>query len=172
MIERQEPWLTEDANQILQKIVSERRDLRVFEFGSGASTIWFSKQKNVKTLISVEHNIDWIKKVKAGINLGETLPKIELIFQYIPYNTAIDIYGMFDIILVDGRNRVKCIESALPHLKDKGVLILDNSEREYYQKGIDLMKNFDRLDTFQPKPDKYGFTYPGWTTSFFFKPTK
>jgi predicted O-methyltransferase YrrM len=164
MIDRTEPWLTEDANKILTELVNKGKNLSVFEFGSGASTIWFSKQENVNVVISVEHDMDWWNQVGLIRNKDKAIIHLE----NQPYNHLIDRYGLFDIILVDGRNRVKCIESALPHLKESGVLILDNSEREYYQKGIDLMAGFQRIDTFQPNPDKYGFTYPGWKTSFFF----
>lgn len=171
MIERKEPWLTEDANKILAHLVDTHKDLTVFEFGSGASTIWFSKQKNIKQLVSCEHNKEWNEKVWMHVN------RAKLDFYYLrdlPYNNIIKDFkfNTFDIILVDGRNRVKCIESALPHLKPTGVLILDNSERDYYQPGMDLMKNFQRIDTFQPNPDKYGFTYSGWSTSFFFNNQK
>jgi len=165
MIERTEPWLTEAANKILEQYVKTHKNIDVFEFGSGASTVWFSKQKNVNYLVSVEHDEKWYEEV---IQYNQK-PDAALLQTQLPYNSVINMFGLFDIILVDGRNRVKCIESALPHLKENGLLILDNSEREYYKPGIDLLHNFKRIDTHQPHPDKYGFTYPDWCTSFFYK---
>ena len=32
------------------------------------------------------------------------------------------------------------------------------------------MKDWNRIDCKQNRPDKYGFTYPNWTTSIFIKP--
>jgi predicted O-methyltransferase YrrM len=166
IIERTEPWLTEDANRLLAEIVAKGRNLHVFEYGAGASTIWFTNQSAVNSIVSVESDINWAKAVIDRVNGS----KLVILQRKIPYNKSIDMFNMFDIILVDGRNRVKCITSAIPHLKPGGVLILDNSERSYYQPGIDLMKGWKRIDTYQPQLDKYGFTYPNWTTSFFVKP--
>lgn len=168
MIERTEPWITEAANKILAEIVTQGKNLHVFEYGAGASTIWFANNTNVSKLISVENSAVWAAAIIN--NLDDQKCESDILYRKTPYNAAIDNYEMFDIIMVDGRNRVKCIASAIPHLKPGGILILDNSERDYYQSGIDLMKGWDRTDTTQPNPDKYGFTYPGWATSFFKKP--
>jgi len=59
---RTEPWLTEEANRILDLIIQNGKNLRVFEYGMGASTIWFLKQKNVALLHSVEHD-PWQQKL-------------------------------------------------------------------------------------------------------------
>jgi predicted O-methyltransferase YrrM len=55
------PWITYPAAAMLSRIV--RPDFRVFEFGSGASTLWWNK--NVQTVVSVDHNPKWIEKLKA-----------------------------------------------------------------------------------------------------------
>jgi hypothetical protein len=44
----------------------------------------------------------------------------------------------YNIIIVDGRNRVKCANFAVDYLTSDGVLILDNSEREWYSKAKEL----------------------------------
>lgn len=163
IIERTEPWLTEHANQILEQYVNSHKNLHVLEFGSGASTVWFSKQPNIELFVSVEHDEQW----SGAVALKQHSSTACLMTLQRPYNNAIDRFGLFDIILIDGRDRVKCIKSSIAHLKPKGILILDNSEREYYNEGIELLKDFKRTDTFQINPDKYGFTYPGWCTSFF-----
>jgi hypothetical protein len=38
----------------------------------------------------------------------------------------------YDIIVVDGRDRVNCIRHAVDALSEVGVIVLDNSEREEY----------------------------------------
>ena len=51
--------------------------------------------------------------------------------------------GMFDYISVDGRARMHCLVRALPLLKPEGgVLLLDNSERELYQKAFDMVPSW------------------------------
>ena len=49
------PWISFSAIELLKKIT--RPDMRVFEYGSGGSTMfWISR---VKELISVEHDLSW-----------------------------------------------------------------------------------------------------------------
>jgi len=54
----------------------------------------------------------------------------------------------FDIIVVDGRERVECIRHSLPALKEPGVILLDDAERPEYAAGIQFLKDrsFRRLD--------------------------
>jgi len=53
----------------------------------------------------------------------------------------------FDIIIVDGRDRVNCCKQAVDALSDKGVVVLDDSERKDYSDGIDylLKKGFKQI---------------------------
>jgi predicted O-methyltransferase YrrM len=165
---RTEPWLTEEANVILQKIIDNGKDLRIFEYGMGASTIWFLKQKNVKLLHSVEHDPEWFNYIKEeAVELSKT-KETSLILADQPYHNSITNI-QFDIILVDGRNRNLCIQSATRQLAPNGFIILDNSEREYYAPGKQLLEGWWKKYTHQHEPDKYGFTYPGWETTIFVK---
>lgn len=172
---RTEPWLTEQANEILQQIVNNREKLRVFEYGMGASTLWFLQQKNVSLLHSVEHDPEWFDFISKEV-IKAHLPNskiVELMNRAQPYHSAIhgnnDFDRQYDIILIDGRNRNLCIQSSLLHCAPNGCIILDNSEREHYLPGKKLFDGWWRLYTHQPNPDKYNFTYPGWETTFFFK---
>ena len=175
ILSRLTPWLPETAVTALEEILNEGKDLKVFEYGCGMSTVWMSLHKNVQSVTSIEHDTTWAIDIgtlignhhRATIYPGDRPyhGRINGLF-YAPYASN----GMYDIILIDGRDRVKCIEAAIPHLKPGGILILDNSEREYYQRGIDLMEKWDKLYFYQPQPDRYGFTYPNWQCTFFFKP--
>ncbi|MNI76497.1 hypothetical protein D3C73_1327320 [compost metagenome] len=46
----------------------------------------------------------------------------------------------FDIIIVDGRDRVNCCKYSVDALSANGVLVLDDSEREVYQPARVLLK--------------------------------
>ena len=46
----------------------------------------------------------------------------------------------FDIIIVDGRDRVNCCYQSLAALNENGVLVLDDSEREKYSDAIVFLK--------------------------------
>lgn len=172
---RTEPWMAEEANAHLQKRLDELGyKAKVLECGMGASTEFLFRRSSL--LVSIEHDPSYYYKQAHFISylyfhFGLRIQP-DLILAERPYNNMIDALenDFFDIILIDGRDRVKCIRSAIPKLKSDGWLILDNSERPYYRKGIDLMAGWVRTDYKQQLPDKYGFTYPDWTTSIFIKP--
>ncbi len=72
----------------------------------------------------------------------------------------------FDIIIVDGRDRVNCIVNAVGNLKEDGVIILDDPERKSYGDGIKLLinKGFKRIDFWGISP---GLFYKKNTTIFY-----
>jgi hypothetical protein len=150
------PWLTFPAIRFLNRTV--RPHWRVFEFGSGASTIYFGLR--CSEVYSVEHNVAWAEKV--GISLRE-LGISSCRLKYIPpdnaqssghvycsdfpgyehcsfktYAQAIDEHpdGSLDVVLVDGRARAACILHAIGKLRPGGMLILDNTERSRYNEAI------------------------------------
>ena len=53
-----------------------------------------------------------------------------------------------DVIIVDGLHRIDCLKVGVEKLSDKGVIVLDDSERNEYKAGIDfvLQKEFKSLD--------------------------
>ena len=133
--------------------------MSVFEFGSGGSTIFFSKR--VKELISVEHDKYWYHRVFNEIakehvtNCKLLLKEPEQgIFDRTDYSdpesylSALPQYqGMnfksyattirefpdesFDLVFVDGRVRPSCIANALAKVRPGGNLMLDNSDRKH-----------------------------------------
>ncbi len=48
----------------------------------------------------------------------------------------------FDLIIIDGRARNACMNHALSKVKNNGFILLDNSEREEYVLGANLLKDF------------------------------
>jgi precorrin-6B methylase 2 len=136
--------------------------MTVFEYGSGSSTQYFSGK--VKQVYSVEHDKDWFKKVNDSLAKNCKVFYRELNNGY--ENAIKEVNINFDFVLVDGRNRVACIKEAVNYLDEKGVLILDNSEREEYKEGIDYMlkKGFKKIDFFGIAPGLISF---GCTTVFY-----
>ena len=57
------PWMTFPAIAFLKDIVSDKT--KVFEYGCGYSSIFFNARAN--ETISVEHNIEWMNKVKENL---------------------------------------------------------------------------------------------------------
>ena len=122
------PWM----NYPMVKLLDERLtlDLRLFEFGSGFSTFYFSEKINRVT--SVEYDRKWYDKVRvrAGLNA-------KIIFQ------AEDVDGdycrvvrmekeCYDVIIIDGRDRVNCFKQSISSLSTRGIIVLDDSHRDKY----------------------------------------
>ena len=156
------PWMTFDAIRFLKKNL--KKNMKVFEYGSGGSSVFFSKQAG--EVISIEHNKEWFTLVKkymddhsvhnwTGMLCEAELSRIENLDPSDPdgcvssdaqyrncsfkkYVESINQYpdGFFDLVVVDGRARPSCIKHAISKLKTGGYILLDNSDREHYQKAI------------------------------------
>lgn len=123
------PWLTADCIRLLNSLL-KANDIG-FEWGSGRSTLWLAKK--ISSLTSVEHDMEWYKKVKDRLS-GENIKNVTLIHSSLegdgdsPYVRAISGVkdASLDFALVDGRLRDFCILAALPKIKPGGMLIVDN----------------------------------------------
>ena len=138
------PWLTYPAISFLSKRL--RTEMTVFEYGSGNSTLWWSKR--VSSLTSCEHDIGWFKSLK------ERLPaNVEYIYRELEYGgeycRVIQKHReRFDVIILDGKDRVNCAKNSLRALKDDGVVVWDDAERDNYREGYSFLaqNGFKRLD--------------------------
>jgi len=158
------PWFTYSAIHFLTPRLT--KDLSVFEYGSGNSTIWFSKY--CKTIVSTEHNENWYNMMKPKFDNFLNINYILKDTQNADYQKEILNYSNeFEIIIIDGRERVDCAKNSLLALKENGVVIWDNSDRDEYKEGYDFLLNngFKRLDFWSLGPiNPYA-----WCTSFFYK---
>lgn len=146
------PWCTYSYIYFIRERLNE--NLSIFEYGSGSSTIFYSNF--VKSIVSVEHDSQWFQKIKNLVpkNVDILLVPIGLDFGE---SYAKSIYSKdekYDIIIVDGRYRVKCVIEAAAYLTDIGVIILDNSERSKYEEAKVYVKNigFKQIDFWGMSP--------------------
>jgi len=127
------PWMNYAVIAFLQNRLN--RSMRLFEFGSGYSTIFYAKL--VDNVIAVEHNAEWFDVITDRLPSNAKVIYHEKI-EKSNYCKATNAFNQkFDVIVVDGFDRVNCMLNALSSLKDNGVLILDDSRRASYQEGID-----------------------------------
>ena len=136
------PWYTYPFILFLKPRL--KPDFTVFEYGSGNSTIWYAGQ--VRYITAVEHEAGWIKQIAPKLPSNTVLLEKPLGETYI---RAVQSTGdLYNIVVVDGRNRVKCAIFASDFLTDDGVIILDNSERTWYTAAKEHLaaKGFRRLD--------------------------
>jgi hypothetical protein len=161
------PWLVFDAIDYIKPRLF--KGMNVFEYGSGGSTLfWLHYGANV---ISIEHDSQWHNFMKNKLQSNKSIdyrlivPEIakrnDLDFdpsdpekyfstdevyrdyQFRNYVTQIDSFPdqHFDFILIDGRARPSCIKHSISKVKVGGLIILDNSDRDYY-----LINNEESLE--------------------------
>lgn len=152
------PWFSYPAIEYLEGLDLSSYD--VLEYGSGYSTVYWSRQ--AKSVIAIENNAAWAGQMRP--QLGPNA-RIQLIESESGYATAIsEMDGRFDLIVIDGLDRMQCVRQALPKLRGGGIIILDDADR--YPDITKLLREHHLLQV-----DFAGFnpinTYTK-TTSFFF----
>ncbi len=124
------PWFKPDVVNHLSTLL--KPEWVMLETGCGDSTIWYAER--VKKVVSFEHDPEWAVKVRKFILEGD-VRNIDLHLD--PDYPKEGIGGFkeneFDFISIDGRGRMKSIETSIPYLKSGGYLLLDDSQRERYQ---------------------------------------
>ncbi|MBD1394160.1 O-methyltransferase [Mucilaginibacter glaciei] len=160
------PWVTYSFIDFIKDRLNKAHT--VFEFGSGNSTYFYAKYAGV--VVSVEHDKEWFDKIEQS---GKKPENSELIYtELVRGGDYCQMPGKlqekFDIIIVDGRDRVNCCKQAVDALSETGVVVLDDSERADYKEGVDFLvaKGFKHLPFSGISP---GLFYRK-STSVFYKP--
>jgi hypothetical protein len=131
------PWLTDGALDFLDSHIffikaSLKHNPRVFEFGSGNSTLYFLSRGCLVT--SIEHDADWCRKIADVAICFGYQDRLSLSHAERPYHKKFEATGAcYDLVLVDGRDRVQCLEQVVKHFASmprdsQPLLILDNTE--------------------------------------------
>ena len=153
------PWFTYPAIEYLKRI--DVAGWRVFEYGSGQSTLYWAGRG--ASVTSVEHNAAWFQEMKQQAPANAT----------VLHRTERDAYAnaiagrgsAFDIIVVDGVWRDTCADICIPFLAGGGVLILDNSDW-YWETAARIRENGFLEVSFSGFGPVNDYT---WTTSVFFR---
>lgn len=132
------PWVTYSFIDFIKERLNKQHT--VFEFGSGNSTFFYAKYAGL--VISVEHDKEWYDKIISTKPENAELIYCELVRDGDYCRMPLKIEETFDILIVDGRDRVNCCKQAVKAVSENGVIVLDDSERDFYKPGIDfLMKS-------------------------------
>lgn len=131
------PWMNFPVVSILEERLT--KDLNLFEFGSGYSTLFYAKK--VRAVTSVEYDEKWLHIIKSQVP-----ENVKIIFKRedvdADYCRAIgETADRYDVVIVDGRDRVNCIKQSISALSAKGVILLDDSQRERYQEVFDFVRS-------------------------------
>ena len=138
------PWLTYGAIEFLGPRL--RPDMRVFEFGCGWGTLWWAAR--VARVVACEHDETWFREMRPRMPENASL-------LHVPFDgggeyarMASRSPGAFDIVVIDGRDRVRCARHSLSALTRGGVFVWDNTDRERYASGLEELagRGFRRID--------------------------
>lgn len=171
------PWWNLDAKDRVAAFLETRDNAKVFEYGSGSSTVWLAKRAGHIT--SVEHDPLWFSYLKdygalpANVSLlnvptdtdeerdescrsGRRGDEDKCFGNYVH---AITKQGkLFDLIVIDGRARVACLRLAKDYLAEGGIILFDNAGRKRYQTALSSsgfeIEEYSGLTACLPYPDQ------------------
>lgn len=172
------PWMSDEDIKIINEILIEeyekQNNLNVWEWGCGGSTLFFTERliskfgESGKFLwISIEHDKDWAAAVESKLSEIKqyySRSTINIVVypvkdkRYIEPMYTMGLLGFqnfIDIVLVDGRRRVECLQAIknnlflaenrpngydIPYLAGGNIkaIILHDANRERYKPGMKL----------------------------------
>ncbi|WP_417809767.1 class I SAM-dependent methyltransferase [Thioclava sp.] len=174
------PWWTFDAIDAVDLYLAAKPGARVFEWGSGASTVWLAKRAG--EVISIEHDSNWADVVapriagfdhvtltrvgaeaKGRISSGKFGFEGQFFDDYVAAIRAVP--GQFDLIVIDGRAREACLDEALARLTPGGRILFDDFKRARYRAAVSgrglSIQTLDGLAACLPLPDSTALvSYP------------
>ena len=149
------PWWTYDAiDEVARWFVSRGgRPVRVFEYGSGASTFWLARRAT--EVFSVEHHRGFGLMMQHELASYEnvTLRIVEPVesshpvipsakedhagLDFASYVASVDdVPGDFDLVVIDGRAREACLAAVVDRVAVDGIVVFDNTRRRRYRTAI------------------------------------
>ncbi len=149
------PWWTLRAAKLIDHYLQNRPGATVFEYGAGASTVFLAKRAEI--VISAEHDPQWSALVaeRVASHPNVLMTQADAVpnrsdgefgsgqatwrgHDFRDYVRAIDRFeGSFDLIVIDGRCRHRCLEAALERVKPDGVILFDNAGRKRYRAALE-----------------------------------
>lgn len=131
---------------LLLKYLQQKKPKTILEWGPGISTHVMAAECPEAEIDTYESEERYYQTTRY-----EFIENSRVHIHYVPDQTECanaprKLDKRFDLIFVDGRRRVACMEAAKGLLADDGVLILHDSEREEYAPGIGFYETLETLD--------------------------
>lgn len=157
------PWFTYPAIDFLTQIM--RPEWRVFEWGSGHSTLWWAKR--VKAVASVEDDRAWYDKLLARMPENASLIWRGDAASYV--QALAEQQARFDLVVIDGSHRNDCAQIVTEYVTDNGLIVFDNTDMLHHREGVEILqaRGWQRIDFYGLIPSYY---YKSCTSVFFRAP--
>ncbi len=119
------PWWCYAANAFVAEHI--KPDMRVLEFGAGASTLWLAR--HVTNVVSIENDREWFTHLESRLPDNVTLFYREKPDSVLGMDLSSEELGKFSLLVIDPlANRMDCARAGMPYLEDDGVVIWDNTD--------------------------------------------
>jgi Methyltransferase domain len=155
----EKPWWSFNAQDRIRALL-DGGDKEVFEYGSGASTLWLSRRAKSVTSVEYDEGFHRVMSEKLADAKNTELilaPPRKLAegessryqsgqpnyagLDFEKFVKAVDRDDRkYDLIVIDGRARPQCLEVALGHLKEGGTVFFDDTvykSRPHYRAAIE-----------------------------------
>lgn len=155
------PMMAEHEVEYIKAFITNNGVRTVLEWGSGNSTIWFPNNcPKVTRWLAIEHNGHYVNYLKDKVKKDV----VELRFLQDDEQKYIDGADgeKFDLIIVDGIARDKCLEKAFSLLEEQpgARVLLHDSGRTEYKKWYEKYKHTIIYEGEIPQKDG-GFAHRG-----------
>lgn len=145
------PWIAWPCIDFISDYV--RPTHRIFEWGGGGSTLFFLKKGCRVT--TVESSAEWVQELEAQIRALGTDARSRWDLRYLAiadnsdpavpeYVRQVVVGAPWDLVMVDGWSRLKCLHEGLNHVKPGGVLVLDNANQKQFESIPAVMQAWER----------------------------
>jgi hypothetical protein len=151
MLDSSYPWWTYSSVDFVEKYLATKSAARVFEWGSGGSSLWLANR--CASVVSVEHDENWMPKmvdrlpvnaeirfVKPEMNQNQHFSSKKHGWKNLNFENYVNSVSQeadkFDLIVIDGRSRVACLSRALENLSSGGMILFDNVQRLRYLRSV------------------------------------
>jgi len=150
-MEQSLPWISWPCIDFLNGYLKVNQ--KVIEYGGGGSTLFFLKKGC--SVATVESSHEWAESLNSAVaNLpGAAGQAWQLRLRPVTGNDdpAIDAYineagngGPWDVALVDGWGRLRCIHAAKRFIVPGGALIVDNANQQQFRELPGVMNGWSR----------------------------
>ena len=154
-------------------------DLRIFEWGSGSSTVYYSQFLKASgrkfNWYAADNSAEWCRRCQKKIDKAMLTEQVHLsCFEFpafweisgytyerpIPPQHVLDdplvakyveapkrVGEEFDVAIIDGRFRRRCLEVAAQVLAPHGIVVLHDAQRSHYHKALDIYQQVEFVET-------------------------
>lgn len=119
------PWLAYSVISYIEPLAAQKR---VFEFGSGMSTLWFSDRS--REVVSVDSSREWYDRGVKGTANRRNVTLFYATTQREYLDSISRAGGKFDLVLIDGMYRPECVKIVRSWLNPGGVVVVDNTDAD------------------------------------------